>query len=936
MFSTTISRRALAVLLTLAATPLAAQAPADPLPIDPNVRIGTLDNGLRYYVRRNTRPENRAELRLAVNAGSILEEDDQLGLAHLVEHMAFNGTEDFEKQELIDYLEGIGMQFGPSINAYTSFDETVYMLQVPTENAAVVDTAFQILENWAHRVSFDPEEVDKERGVVIEEWRLGRGADARIFDQQLPVMLKDSRYAERLPIGKPEILRSVPHQRLIDFYRAWYRPDLMAVVAVGDFDPDAIERVIREKFGAIPASSSPADRPAYPVPDHAEPLYTIASDPEQTTSQVGVIVKLPPRRITTVGDLRQLLVERLATGMLNKRLAELVQQADPPYVGAGSGRGGFVRTKGMFQLAAGVNDGGIPRGLEALLTEAERAARHGFTATELEREKADLLRQLENAYNERDNRESALLANEYGANYLEGEPIPGVEFEYRTAQAVVPAITLDQVNAVARTNLAEENRVVLASGPAKEGVTLPTADELAGIFQQVAAADIAPYEDAAADVPLLAELPAPGRITAQRAMPELELIEWELSNGAIVWVKPTTFKMDEVHFRAVSPGGYSLAGDDAHVSAELAPTLIALSGIGEHDLIALQKELAGKRVQVQPTIAETTEGMAGMAAPADLETMLQLTHLYFTAPRRDDEALGSLRAQFGALLQNRSASPQTAFADTLAVTLAQHHPRARPPSMAMLEEIDLDAALSFYSDRFADAGDFHFVFVGAIDTASLRSLVERYLASLPTTGRQETFADLGIDPPTGVVEKTVLRGIEPKAQTRFVFTGDFDYTRENRLAMRMLAATLDIRLREILREDLGGTYGVAVAGTYDKHPDEEYAFIIDFGSDPGRADELGNVVLEELRRFQTEGPTADEVAKVTEQERRRLETSRQQNGWWATQLVFAADHDADPRNLLDDSLIDAITIESIRAAAQQWLRLDNYVMVRLLPERVSS
>ena len=930
-----LSRPLFVPLLTLVfVLPLStdAQIPmGSPLPMDPAVTVGELDNGLKYYIRQNSQPENRAELRLVVNAGSVLEDDTQLGLAHLVEHMAFNGTEHFEKQELIDYLESIGMAFGPSINAYTSFDETVYMLQVPTEDPETVATGFQILEDWAHLVSFEPDEIDKERGVVIEEWRLGRGAEARIQDQQLPILFTDSHYAERLPIGKVEILQNFPHEELTRFYNTWYRADLMAVVAVGDFDPAEIEQLIQTHFNRLPVPASPLERPYFDVPDHAETYYAIASDPEATGSQVGVLAMRNPPEVTTVVGYRQSLVDALVSGMMNNRFQELMQQADPPFVAAFSGQGEFVRTKSAFQIIALVQEDGHARGLEALFVEAERAARHGFTEGELGRQKLDLVRGLEQTFNDRENQESLRFASQYINHFLRGDAIPGIEFEYMAAQALMETIDLDLVNEVARTNLDQANRVVLANAIDKPGLTTPSQTDFEQVFAEVTSMEIEPYVDTTLDEPLVPEPPEPGSVVGESMIDELNMTVWTLSNGVTVWLKPTDFKEDEIIMRATSPGGWSNSSLDDHQSAAIAAGLVQQGGVGAFSAIDLQKALAGKAVQVSPSIDQNTEGMSGSASPQDLETMLQLVWLYFTGPREDETAFQAFIAQGRAVLENLGSSPMTAFADTFSVTMAQGHPRSRPISVAILDEIDLNTGVDFYEERFADASDFTFVFVGAIDLDVLRPLAEQYLGSLPIVERPDGPVDLDIDPPDGHIEKTVRAGVEPQSQTIMAFTGPFEYTAQNRVGMRMIAKTLELRLRERMREDLGGTYNVGVNGGYEQIPEERYTVTVAFGSDPLRAEELHGVVFEELRKLQAEGPSQEDVDKVVETERRSRETNMQLNPYWAIQLIGAKASGQDPRFLLDTTTLDAVTIQSIQEDAQRYLNENRVVVVTLLP-----
>lgn len=907
-------------------------SPLDSLPTDPHVRMGTLENGLTYVIRANDQPENRAELRLVVNAGSILEDEDQLGLAHMVEHMAFNGTAHFEKQELVSYLESIGMAFGPEINAYTSFDETVYMLQIPTDDPEIMATAFQILEDWAHQVTFDPQEVDKERGVVVEEWRLGRGAGARMQDEQLPVLLQGSRYAERLPVGKREVLETFPREALVRFYEDWYRPDLMAVVAVGDFDAAAVEEAVRDRFAAIQAPENPRPRTLYSVPDHEETLFAIASDPEATSSQVALVYKQDLREEGTLAAYRQSLVESLYNGILNQRLFELTQQPDPPFAFGGSGQGRMVRTGEVFQLVAMVPEGGIPRGMEALLTEAERMSRHGVTPTELGRQKADFLRAMEQAWAERENQESSAFASEYVRHFLEDEPIPGIEFEFQAVKSLLPTITLEEVNRVARGWMADRNRVVLVNSPEKEDLPIPSEADLASLFARVETSDVHPYEDTATDEPLLPAAPTPSPVIDTSGVPELGLTEWTLANGVRVVLKPTDFKDDEVLFRAFSPGGFSLSSEEKHMSAANAAQVVALGGVGSFNQVDLGKRLAGAAASVSPSIGELSEGLTGSASPRDMETLFQLIYLYFTQPRRDTTAFQAFQQQMSAFLVNRNASPLAAFQDTVTVTMTQGHPRVRPISMERVREIDLDDALAFYRDRFADASDFTFVFVGAFSPEEIKPYVETYLGGLPSIHRKESWRDLNIDPPEGVIRKVVQKGVEPQSRTQIIFTGPFQYTAENRLGMRVMTGALEIRLRELIREELGGTYGVTVAGGYEKYPEAAYSIRISFGSDPERTDELVEALFGEMERFKAHGPTPEELQAVKEQERRSRETNLKENRWWVAQLQFAEEYDSDPRFLLDQSLLDGVTAQTIGADARRYLRTDNYVQVTLLPE----
>jgi zinc protease len=903
------------------------------LPVTPRVKIGTLSNGLRYYVRENERPENRAELRLVVNVGSIVEDEDQLGLAHFVEHMSFNGTEHFQKQELVDFLESLGMQFGPAINAGTSFDETTYMLRVPTEDPDIVDKAFLVLEDWAHGVSFDHDEIDKERGVIVEEWRLGRGAGARIRDKQFPILFKDSHYAVRLPIGDPEIIQNFEYETLKRFYRDWYRPDLMAVVAVGDFDAVAIEEMIRSHFERVPAATNPRPRQTYGVPDHAETLFAIAVDPEATSTSVAVYWKQPLREQQTVGAYRQGMVERLYNGMLNRRLSELTQLADPPYLGAGSSQGMFIRSKEIYTLSAGVDDEGIERGLEAILIEAERVARHGFTASEMERQKTSLLRSMERSFTERDKSYSSGYAAEYIRSFLQGEPIPGIEYEYELYKRFVPEITLTEVNRLAREWITDSNRVIMVDAPEKEGLEIPGEAELLAVFAAAAAAEVTPYEDTVGDEPLVALPPEPVEILSENRVEDVDVTEWELANGVRVILKPTDFQEDQIVFSAFSPGGSSLVADQDIIPASTATLVVSSGGLGDYNAIELQKKLTGKVANVSPVISELEEGLSGSASPKDIETLFQLIYLTFTAPRADEVIFQSLQTRFRAMLENMGASPIMAFSDTLAQTLASYHPRVRPMSDAVLDDMNLEESFAFYQDRFADASDFTFIFVGNLDLEVIRPLVQRYLGGLPSIGRKETWRDVGIDYPKGVIEKTVRKGLEPQSQTVIIFTGPHEYGRKNNYALSSMTSVLEIMLREKIREELGGTYGVSLGQSVSRIPDQEYSITINFGSDPERVDELTAAVFAEIERLKTEGPSEENLQKVLESQRRSRETGLKQNGFWQSQIALWYRQDESPSQILTyDQLFDTLDAEMVRQAAIRHFDMENYVRVTLMPE----
>ncbi|MBW3570307.1 MAG: insulinase family protein [Gemmatimonadetes bacterium] len=917
-----------------AAIPSPSMVAAPALPAvtgDTAVIRGVLPNGLTYYVRRNSEPRARAELRLVVNAGSVLEDDDQRGLAHFLEHMAFNGTRRFEKQQIVDYLERVGMRFGPDINAYTSFDETVYMLQLPTDSAGVLHMGLQILRDWADGIALDAEEIEKERGVVIEEWRRSRGAGARISDRQFPFLFAGSRYAERLPIGDLETLRTFAPETLRRFYERWYRPELMAVVAVGDFDAREMEARIRQEFGGIEAKEGPA-RPEIAVPFPDSTRYMVTVDPEVPRTTVNVNWMMPAHPDTTPQEIRRGIVDGMFAGLLGDRLQDISLEPDAPFMDVGSYQGGSLRPVETFALQAAVAEGGAERGLGALLAELQRAARYGFTAAELEREKAELLRMWEQIHAERAKTTSGAYAGTYTDHFLRRGPLRTVEDEYAINRAVVPTVTLEEVNAAARRYAALRDRVVLVSGPERAGLGRPSEARLAFVADSVARSELVAYTETVSDAPLLASAPAPGRIVDEETTAEIGVVRWTLSNGARVVLKPTDFKDDEIIFAATSPGGLSLLPDSAHLFGRTATAAVQLGGVGGLSLADLQKRLTGKAASVGPNVGELSEGMNGYAAPADVETLFQLIHLYFTQPRRDTTAWAAYLQRGREALRNRSVTPESALGDTLTAILSQGHPRMRPFTSAVFDSLDIDRSLEIYRQRFADAGDFTFYFVGTFTPDSLRPLVETYLASLPGTGAEESFRDLGIRPPEGVVRRTVRRGVEPKARTVLVFTGPAQFSRQASADMSALSQALQLRLREKLREELGGTYTVGVSGSLARDPYPRYSVNVDFGSAPERVDELVRVVMAEIDTVRAAGVPQDVVDKVREAFRRSRETDMRENSTWLVRLMAYDRNGWDPRLINENLVASTITAERIRDAARLYLDPARRVEVTLVPE----
>ena len=915
-------------------SPAPAFAPTDVLPFDATVTTGTLPNGLRFYIRRNTRPEHRLMLQLAVKAGSVDEADDQQGLAHFLEHMAFNGTRRFKAGELIAALETTGARLGPHVNAYTSFDETVYMFQLPTDKPGIVEKGMQALADFAGGMTLDAAEIDKERGVVVEEWRGGLGAGARLRDQQIPVLYYQSKYAARLPIGKPEILKTFKPERLRAFYTTWYRPDRMAVIAVGDVDAAAIESLIRSEFGALRApAAAPPDR-VYEVPLHQELLVKVATDAEAPQSSVSIVRKRRRGPDERVADYRRDLVARLAFQMLNERFDELSRKPDAQFLGAGAYDGGLTPTIGTVSLAAGVQEGKILGGLSALVIEANRATRHGFGDAELDRAKKWMLAGYERAHSERDKTESGSYAQEYVNHFLEGEPSPGIQYEYRLVQSLLPAISAAEVTAAARDLFADASRVVLAVSPEKPGLVVPTEAELRAALQRAESVAVAAWNDAVSGRELMETAPAPGIVKERREIPELGVTVVTFGNGVEAWLKATDFKNDQVMFSLAASGGASLAPPDQYVEASLAAAHVDLSGAGGHRAVDLQKLLAGKIASASPFVSLSTHGISGSSTPANLGTALQLLHLEFTAPGDDPEAFGLIRKQLEAAYQNRDRNPGMLFREKVAQLNSNGHYTTTPVTLERIARLDRAAMAAFYRERFSNAADFAFFMVGAFKVDEALPLVARYVGSLPSRGEGSSrFKDVGVKFPAASERARVEKGREPRSQTIVSFFADPPLDEQEQTRVEAATEVLEIALRDILREELGETYNVSV-GLSQPLPQRGGGHIaVSFGGAPDRIDAMVARVLREVARLQTEGPNADLTTRAKESARREFETARKQNGYWLGRLQSAKLLGRDPRLVLTrEQRIDAVTPAGLQEVFRKYFPADRHTVVSLVPE----
>lgn len=919
---------------TLIAQDFSAQL-TEKIPFDNKVITGKLDNGLTYYIRPNSKPENKVELRLVINAGSILEDDDQQGLAHFCEHMCFNGTEHFEKNELVSYLQSLGIEFGGDLNAYTSFDETVYMLPVPTEDPETVDKGLLVLSDWANGVLFTDEEIDKERGVILEELRIGQGAQQRMRDEYFPELFKNSMYAERLPIGKKDIIENFEYDVIRRYYKEWYRPDLMAVIAIGDLDANEMKKKIEEKFGSIKMPKKYRERKEFEVPDHKETYVSVVSDKEAPYTMIQLMYKDDAQETETWNDYRRDLTQSMYNGMLRARLSELTKSATPPFMFGSTSYSGMVRTKNAYSSFAVVGPDGIENGLKTLLVENARVKQHGFTQTELDRYKEEYFTKLEKAFNEKDKTESSSYVYEYINHFLEDVPSPGIEAEFDFANKALPTIELEEVNALAQDWIKDYNRVVVISAPEKEGIILPTEEEVKTWLEEAEKMKVDAYVDATSDRPLMENTPIAAAISNTKKMEDIGVTVFEFANGLKAVVKPTDFKNDEILVSAYSFGGTSLYSDKEFNSAAYGSDLVSESGVNGFTKIELEKLLASKNLRVNPYIGSIKEGFSGNSTPKDFETLLQLINLYFTAPNYNEEAFTSIISKQKMFLPNLLQDPTTYYRDQVNRIVNDDHIRGGYiPSMEDLDKLDFKVAKRAYSERFENAADFTFFFVGNINMEKDIELMQKYLGSLKGEEVTESYRDHKILPPAGPIQKVVNKGQDEKSMVTIYFTAETPFDQKDKYLLQSLGDVLSIKLIENLREEKSGVYGVGARGNMSKLPSGKYRFSIGFPCGPENVDKLIEAAMTEVEKLKTDGPTQEDIDKTKETQRLDYKENLEKNRYWLRSLEAAWSLDSDPSKILKkQELIDALDIESLKATANKYLKEEAKIQVVLMPEK---
>lgn len=936
------------IVAALAAVSATAQGlnPMSPMPEDPAVRKGTLENGMAYYIRHNEKPKSQADFYILHHVGAIQEEDSQQGLAHFLEHMAFNGTKNLPGKQVIEYLETIGVKFGANLNAYTSWDETCYNISsVPTTREGIIDSAMLILHDWSHFIALQPKEIDSERGVIKEELRTRDGAPLRAQMKMIEAIGKDTRYAERNLIGYLDGLESFKYSDLEDFYQKWYRPEYQAIVIVGDVDVDQVEAKLKKLMSDIPASPADAvQKETIVVPDNEEPIISIFTDPEMTSSQVQLFIKRPalPKEVNnTVYAEMMSLIDSYMGSMANARLEEISMKPDAPFVGAGMQNGGLgiIPTLQNSIFMAATQDGKIATGLEALLTEMEKIRRFGFTLGEFERAQNDLLRSCERQYANRNDNTNGYYVRRYLSAFRENTAIPDPKSEWEIDSMLIKSINVEVINQVAKQYLTDQNQVYIINAPEKEGVAVPTAEEVLAIRKKVMESEVEAYKDNIVKEPLIAEeVVLKGSPVKKAATNEAYgTTEWTLKNGIKVVVKPTTFKADEIRLFAKAYGGLSILSDEEIFYGELMPIINQMSGVGKFSRIDLQKQLSGVMAGVQPSVDEYISQLNGSCSPKDLETMLQLLYLNFTQPRFNEDDYTTVMTMLGTQLENIEKNPDYQMEKRYLEIVYGNNPRRGMISKEQLSKMEFAKVAPIYKKLFPDGNSFTFFFVGNVDLEVLKPLVEKYIGSLPVSKKPMKAIDDKCDYVTGQVDEAFrVEMQQPKVSVRYLFSGEMPFTMENRIAFTFLTQALNSRYLISIREEKGGTYGVHVSGSTGFVPKPTYELEIQFDTNEEMADELCEIIMKEIQTIANEGPKTEDIEKTREFLLKSWKSSLEQNNSWmnyvstrysASALDYLADYEQAVKNLKN---------EDVQALMKKILADGNMTKVMMRPEAAKA
>lgn len=926
----------LGLLMAFSVSLMAQQAPQ--VPVDAKVRYGKLENGLTYYIRANKLPKERAEFFIAQNVGAILENDDQNGLAHFLEHMAFNGTKNYPGKGIINYFESIGVKFGTNINAYTSLDETVYNLSdVPTTRESVIDSALLVLHDWSSFISLLEEEIDSERGVIREEWRTGAGAERRMWKESNKLKYPGSQYAKRDVIGDTAVINNFSYKTLRDYYQKWYRPDLQAILIVGDVDVDKVEARIKTMFADIKAKPNAGERPISAIENNVEPIIAIVKDPEARVTRIGLEYKhdvLPTDLKVSMQGYAISIANNLISTMLGNRFDEISQQGDAPFVGGYAYYGELVKSKDAFQMLAVPHEGRELEGLKALLLEAEKVKRFGFTNSELERAKTDMIKSTEKAYNDRENQRNGQLVREYVRHFLDNEVIPGIEWEYQTLQMLLPQLSKDMINKMAQAYVTEENLIVYISSPEKESVKIPSDEVIKAAIADSKKAELTAKAEEDMNKPLIKKAPKAGKIKKVSKNEQLGTTEWILSNGVKVVFKPTKFKEDEILLSAFSLGGTSKVKNIEDLpSAIMATSVVGSNGLGDYTQIELGKLLTGKMASVYPYINTYEEGFDGNSSVNDFETLVQLVYLNFTAPRKDENSFKALTNMYRASLINRASDPRTAFSDTINTWVQNNHPRNLIVNVEMLEKVNQDKAIAIFKERFAMPADFTFVLTGNInpDDAGVKNAICTYLGGLKSKKKTEKFTDLNIRRPEGEVKKYFNQEMKIKKASNFIlYSASMPFNVGTRTTMTAIGNILNMRYLESIREKEGGSYGVGVRGAMGSQPIHEATLLMQFDTDPEKQAKLMGIIHAEVAEIVANGPREDDLQKVKENMLKKISEDLEENSWWESAVVLKYRENL---NMVADykAAVEALTPELIQQTLKKITDQGNVLEVVMMP-----
>ena len=915
--------------------------PGQLIPTDPKVTKGTLPNGLTYYIKENKKPEKKVELRLVVKVGSIVEDDDQQGLAHMAEHMAFNGTKNFKKNEIVSFLQDIGVEFGSDLNAYTSFDETVYILPIPTDKTDNLEKGFQILEDWAHQVTYLDEDINSERAIILEESRLGKSGEERMFKKVYPELFKGSAYAKRLPIGVDSIIKNFNPDAIRRFYKDWYRPDLMSVVVVGDISKEDAMKMINKHFAALKNPASPRNRAYADVPPYSDNKAMVVTDKEATNIEFSInYPAFPEKKSGTFSEYISDLLRSLYTSMLGVRLRELTQKENPQFVYAFAGFGSYAKNYNSFSIQGSTGTQDVQKGIDAALTELERVKRFGFTSAELDRAKKNMLNSYENSFNNRDKTESSVFADEYIRNFTDNESIPGIAIEFEQVKTMLPSITLDEVNGVAAVFKNEKNRFSYVMGPEASSTNmLPSPDGIVAMLDAKANDNtIKPYEEKVIASNLLTNIPATGKVISSKKNALLGTTELVLSNGIQVKLKITDFKNDQILIGASRFGGLTNYSLQDKYSAENAATMVASMGIGAFNPTDLKKSLAGKTVSLSPVISNYYSGFTGSSVKKDIETLFQLFTLYVTEPRKDTVLFKSVVQRSKAQIAMLGANPQYAFIDTLYKVLYNNNPLAPTavPKVDNYDKIDLDRCMAIYKERLGDLGGMHISIVGSFDEKEIIALLEKYVAGLPAKSAA-AFVDNKLRPFTGENNFQFKRGKEEKSLILGIMHGESTYSEATSLKLNALSDAMNILITEEMREKIQGIYGGGTNVSYEKIPYGRYQFVLQLPCGPNKVDTLIGAFRQELKSIAEKGINDSYVDKVKKAWIEKYKVDVKSNEYWLSSLqgINRGEKSAD-RILNAEKYFEKLTAADIKEAANMIQRSKGKMIAVQMPEEVKK